>query len=212
MTVRDQDRRARRPHPGELEPQLRGIAARIDDDRLRRTARGADDVTVRLDRTKRIRVDGESHRASVTRHVCGQAALVQHWNLNETPAAQPAVLHSRDGEGRVVLLALAPGQELGEHKVKEGALILVIDGDARVEAGNEFGRAPHGDDRRRRTPAARARPVAGRGALPRRGRGQRFGVGTLPRACQRRYAKRSRKYVNGTKSAVYRTAARAAPA
>jgi quercetin dioxygenase-like cupin family protein len=70
---------------------------------------------------------------------------VQHWNLNETPAAQPAVLHSRDGEGRVVLLALAPEQELGEHQVKEGALILVVDGDARVEAGSTFVDARAGD-------------------------------------------------------------------
>lgn len=37
---------------------------------------------------------------------------MQHWNLNESPASPPELLHSRDGEGRVVLLALDPGQEL----------------------------------------------------------------------------------------------------
>lgn len=62
---------------------------------------------------------------------------MQHWNLNESPASPPEVLHSRDGEGRVVLLALDPGQELGEHQVKEAALILVLDGAARIDAGDE---------------------------------------------------------------------------
>jgi quercetin dioxygenase-like cupin family protein len=62
---------------------------------------------------------------------------VQHWNLNDSPASPPEVLHSRDGEGRVVLIALQPGQALGEHQVKEAALILVVDGDARVDAGDE---------------------------------------------------------------------------
>jgi quercetin dioxygenase-like cupin family protein len=62
---------------------------------------------------------------------------VQHWNLNESPAYPPEVLHSRDGEGRVVLIALEPGQALGEHQVKEAALILVVDGDVRVDSRDE---------------------------------------------------------------------------
>ena len=62
---------------------------------------------------------------------------MQHWNLTESPASPPEVLHSRDGEGRVVLIALDRGQELGEHQVKEAALILVVDGEVRVDAGDE---------------------------------------------------------------------------
>src|SRR4029077_21117472 len=64
-----------------------------------------------------------------------------HWKLREieTPAGSrsPAVLHSRDGEGRVVLIALSPGQELGEHRVEEAALVLVVEGEARIVAGGD---------------------------------------------------------------------------
>jgi quercetin dioxygenase-like cupin family protein len=70
---------------------------------------------------------------------------VQHWNLTETPADSPAVLHSRDGEARVVLLSLPPHQELGEHQVHEAALLLVVDGAARVESGDESVDARAGD-------------------------------------------------------------------
>ena len=70
---------------------------------------------------------------------------MQHWNLNDTPADAPAVLHSRDGEARVVLLSLPPGQELGEHQVHEAALLLVVDGTARVESGDESVEARAGD-------------------------------------------------------------------
>jgi quercetin dioxygenase-like cupin family protein len=73
--------------------------------------------------------------------VFGHGSLVQHWNLNEIPtpdgSRSPAVLHSRDGEGRVVLIRLDGGQELGEHQVKEAALILVVDGEVRVDSGDE---------------------------------------------------------------------------
>ncbi len=66
---------------------------------------------------------------------------MRHWNPNEieTPdgTRSPVVLHSRDGEDRVVLIAIAPGQQLGDHQVKEAALLLVLDGTVRVEAGGE---------------------------------------------------------------------------
>jgi quercetin dioxygenase-like cupin family protein len=66
---------------------------------------------------------------------------VQHWKLYEieTPdgSRSPAVLHSKEGESRVVLIALAPGQELSEHQVKESALLLVVAGEVRVEADGE---------------------------------------------------------------------------
>jgi quercetin dioxygenase-like cupin family protein len=93
---------------------------------------------------------------------------MRHWKLHEieTPAGSrsPAVLHSRDGEGRVVLIALDPGQELGDHQVKEAALLLVLEGKLRVDAGDESVEAAAGelfrfdpDERRSVTSASGAR-------------------------------------------------------
>ena len=62
---------------------------------------------------------------------------MEHWNLHDLDAATPAVLHSRDGEGRVVLIALAAGGELGEHEVREAALLLVVEGEVRIASGAE---------------------------------------------------------------------------
>jgi quercetin dioxygenase-like cupin family protein len=66
---------------------------------------------------------------------------VRHWTLPEieTPngARSPVVLHSQEGESRVVLIELRPGEALGDHTVKESALLLVLDGSVRVEAGDE---------------------------------------------------------------------------
>jgi quercetin dioxygenase-like cupin family protein len=66
---------------------------------------------------------------------------VQHWKLNEieTPegSRSPAVLHSQDGESRVVLIELTAGQELSEHQVTEAALLLVVSGQVRVETATE---------------------------------------------------------------------------
>ena len=66
---------------------------------------------------------------------------MQHWKLNEieTPdgSRSPVVLHTQDGESRVVLIALEPGQELSEHQVKETALLLVVAGEVRIEAGGD---------------------------------------------------------------------------
>jgi quercetin dioxygenase-like cupin family protein len=65
---------------------------------------------------------------------------VQHWRLSEieTPEGtrSPVVLRSDDG-GRAVLITLDPGQRLGEHQVKEGAWVTVVEGRVRVEAGGE---------------------------------------------------------------------------
>jgi quercetin dioxygenase-like cupin family protein len=66
---------------------------------------------------------------------------VRHWLLSEveTPdgARSPVVLHSQEGERRVVLIELRPGEALGDHRVKESALLVVVDGSVRVEAGDE---------------------------------------------------------------------------
>jgi quercetin dioxygenase-like cupin family protein len=65
---------------------------------------------------------------------------VQSWNLREieTPGGSrsPVVLRS-DDSARAVLISLDPGQSLGDHQVKERALVAVLDGTVRVEAGDE---------------------------------------------------------------------------
>jgi quercetin dioxygenase-like cupin family protein len=65
---------------------------------------------------------------------------VRSWRLPEieTPdgSRSPVVLHS-SAEARAVLIGLNPGQELGDHQVKEHAFVVVIDGTARIEAGGE---------------------------------------------------------------------------
>lgn len=65
---------------------------------------------------------------------------MQSWNLNdiETPrgSRSPVVLRSDPG-ARAVLIALEPGQALGDHQVKEGALVSVIEGAVRVVSGGE---------------------------------------------------------------------------
>jgi len=65
---------------------------------------------------------------------------MQSWNLSaiETPGGSrsPVVLRS-DANARAILVVLEPGQALGEHQVKEGALVSVVDGSVQVEAGGE---------------------------------------------------------------------------
>jgi quercetin dioxygenase-like cupin family protein len=74
------------------------------------------------------------HRGSVS------IASVQSWNLREIDAPggsrSPVVLRS-DAAARAVFVALEPGQALGEHQVKEYALVAVVDGSVRVEAAGE---------------------------------------------------------------------------
>jgi quercetin dioxygenase-like cupin family protein len=66
---------------------------------------------------------------------------VQSWNLREIDAPggsrSPVVLRS-DAAARAVLIALDPGQELGDHQVKERALVAVVDGSIRVQSGGEI--------------------------------------------------------------------------
>ena len=63
---------------------------------------------------------------------------MQSWNLRQIDAPggsrSPVVLRSDDA-ARAVLIALEPGQELGDHQVKEHALVAVVDGSVRVQAG-----------------------------------------------------------------------------
>jgi len=66
--------------------------------------------------------------------------LVQAWKLTEIEMPDgkrdPVVLHS-DDEARAVLIELKPGQELGDHQVKEHAWLCVVDGTVRVGADGE---------------------------------------------------------------------------
>jgi hypothetical protein len=66
---------------------------------------------------------------------------MRHWRLPtvETPngARSPVVLHSREGAERAVLIELRAGEALGDHGVKESALLLVLDGTVRIQAGDE---------------------------------------------------------------------------
>ena len=65
---------------------------------------------------------------------------MQTWNLLEIDAPDgtrsPAVLHSGDA-GRAVLIALQPGQALGDHEVKERAYVTVVEGDVRIEGSGD---------------------------------------------------------------------------
>ena len=65
---------------------------------------------------------------------------MQSWSLNEIPtpggSRSPVVLCS-GAEGRAVLIGLKPGQELGDHQVKESAFLIVLEGSVRIEAGSD---------------------------------------------------------------------------
>jgi quercetin dioxygenase-like cupin family protein len=73
--------------------------------------------------------------------------LVQRWDLLELDAPDgtrdPLVLHSDDG-ARAVLLVLHPGQELGDHQVKENAWLTVLEGEVEVAAAGETSTAGPG--------------------------------------------------------------------
>jgi quercetin dioxygenase-like cupin family protein len=54
------------------------------------------------------------------------------------------VLHSKEGSARVVLIELRAGEALGDHRVKESALLVVLEGMVRIEAGDESVEAESG--------------------------------------------------------------------
>jgi quercetin dioxygenase-like cupin family protein len=72
---------------------------------------------------------------------------VRSWNLREIETAggsrSPVVLDS-DEAARAVLIGLEPGQQLGDHQVKEHAYVLVVDGAVQVQSGSEKVEAPAG--------------------------------------------------------------------
>ena len=48
----------------------------------------------------------------------------------------PLVVHSGN-EARAVLLVLKPGQQLGDHQVKENAWVTVLEGNVRITAAGD---------------------------------------------------------------------------
>jgi quercetin dioxygenase-like cupin family protein len=56
---------------------------------------------------------------------------------NWTRAPSPVVLHSGEGAERAVRIELGAGEAIDDFGVKESALLLVLDGTVRVEAGDE---------------------------------------------------------------------------
>ena len=72
---------------------------------------------------------------------------MESWRLPEiatpTGTRSPVVLKSED-EARAVLIGLDPGQELGDHQVKEHAWLLVVEGTVRVVSADGEIEAPAG--------------------------------------------------------------------
>ena len=65
---------------------------------------------------------------------------MEHWNLTEIDApagTRDALVLRQDDGGRAILIALNPGQALGEHQVKEDAWLTVVAGSVRVTCGGE---------------------------------------------------------------------------
>jgi quercetin dioxygenase-like cupin family protein len=66
---------------------------------------------------------------------------VQSWDLTQIEATggtrSPTVLETVDG-ARAIVIRLAPGQELGDHQVRERAWLTIVEGKARVRAGSDL--------------------------------------------------------------------------
>jgi quercetin dioxygenase-like cupin family protein len=70
------------------------------------------------------------------------------WSLTDIDAPNgtrsPVVLHSEEDQARAVLIVLQPGQELGDHEVREGAFVSVVEGSVTVEGGGDTFRGEPG--------------------------------------------------------------------
>ena len=73
--------------------------------------------------------------------------VVQSWDVQEIEVPEGTrraeALETVDG-ARAILIRLAPGEELGEHQVRERAWLMVVDGSARIEAGGDVVDAERG--------------------------------------------------------------------
>ena len=65
---------------------------------------------------------------------------MQSWNVREIEVPEGTrraeALESVDG-ARAIIIRLTPGEELGEHQVRERAWLMVVDGSARIEADGD---------------------------------------------------------------------------
>lgn len=65
---------------------------------------------------------------------------MQHWDVTTIDAPEgtrdPTVLETADS-ARAIVIRLAPGQSLGDHRVRERAWVMVVEGRARFEAGDQ---------------------------------------------------------------------------
>jgi len=72
---------------------------------------------------------------------------MESWRLPEiatpTGTRSPVVLKSED-EARAVLIGLDPGQQLGDHQVKEHAWLFVVEGTAQIASADGKIAAPPG--------------------------------------------------------------------
>ncbi len=71
---------------------------------------------------------------------------MKHWNLtsvDQATSAGPHVLFSTP-EARGVIIDLGPGEEMGEHRVRERAVLQVIDGRVELAAAGEAVTCPQG--------------------------------------------------------------------
>ena len=63
---------------------------------------------------------------------------MQSWKLTEIDAPAGSrlaeAIETSDG-ARAIVIRLAPGEELGDHQVRERAWLVVVEGTARIEAG-----------------------------------------------------------------------------
>jgi quercetin dioxygenase-like cupin family protein len=71
---------------------------------------------------------------------------MQRWDLTSAPASErtgPRVLFSTP-EARAVVIDLASGEQLGDHGVRERALVLVLRGSMSVTSDGDAERCPQG--------------------------------------------------------------------
>ena len=65
---------------------------------------------------------------------------MQSWDLLAVDAPDgtrdPVVVHSGN-EARAIVIVLNPGQEMGDHQVKENAWVTVLEGAVQVSAGGQ---------------------------------------------------------------------------
>ncbi len=66
---------------------------------------------------------------------------MQSWDVKEIEAPKgtrrAATLETVDG-ARAIIIRLAPGEELGDHQVRERAWLMVVEGTACIDAGDSI--------------------------------------------------------------------------